>query len=265
MEHHERALAAYAERASRRPEVLGVIATGSVGRGTERPDSDIDLYLVVTEDAFARAVAEHRIIYVDEHGADWDHGYFDIKVITPALLDDAAERGDEPMRDSLRIARVVWDRGEHLAERIAAAAVLSDREWDGRVAAQVPQVWLHAGYFLDCAARDGDPFLAASSAVHAVTAAHRTMLALHRTLYTGPKRLRADAAALPGLPAGWIELTDRVLAEQTPEAGAELIAAVTGAVRETLGGEPDFDAALSDFVLDNELAWRTRAAVPEYR
>jgi predicted nucleotidyltransferase len=261
MEHHERALRAYVDRVSRRPEVLGVIVTGSVGRGTERPDSDIDLYLVVTDDAFAEGLRARRLLYVEEEGADWPGGYFDVKLASPSYLDEAAARGDEPVRDSLRIARVVWDRGAGLDARVAAAATLPDAEWDARARSQVAQVMLHAGYFLDCAAHDGDPFLAASSAVHAVTAAHRALLARARVLFTGPKRLRADVAALPGLPEGWIELTDRVLADPTPASGRELLAALDAAHDWELA----FGDALSDFVLDNELAWRTGVAVPEYR
>jgi predicted nucleotidyltransferase len=261
MEHHEQALRAYVERVRVRPEVLGVIVTGSVGRGTERPDSDIDLYLVVTEEAFAEGLRRRRLLYVEEEGADWPGGYFDVKLATPEYLDEAALHGDEPVRDSFRIARVVWDRGVGLAERVAAASTLPEAEWDRRARSQVAQVRLHAGYFLECAARDADPFLAASSAVHAVTAADRALLAHHRVLFTGPKRLRADVAALPALPAGWTELTDRLLREPTPAHGAALLAALDAAHDWRI----DFDDALSDFVLENELAWRTRVTVPEYR
>ena len=52
MQHHEETLAAYVESVRTRPETLGVVLVGSVCRGTERPDSDVDVYRVITDEAF---------------------------------------------------------------------------------------------------------------------------------------------------------------------------------------------------------------------
>src|SRR5690606_20322801 len=61
VQHHEDTLAAYVAAVSASPETVAVVATGSAARGTERPDSDVDVYLVVTEPAFARAEAAERL------------------------------------------------------------------------------------------------------------------------------------------------------------------------------------------------------------
>ena len=53
MEHQERALGAYVEQVKGEPGTLGVVVVGSVARGEEREDSDVDVYLVVDADRFA--------------------------------------------------------------------------------------------------------------------------------------------------------------------------------------------------------------------
>ena len=49
MHHHDDTLAAFAARSRTDAEALGLILLGSVARGEERPDSDVDVSLVVTE------------------------------------------------------------------------------------------------------------------------------------------------------------------------------------------------------------------------
>lgn len=47
MQHHEDTLDAYVRRVKADPNAIAVILVGSVAHGTERPDSDVDVYLVV--------------------------------------------------------------------------------------------------------------------------------------------------------------------------------------------------------------------------
>jgi len=118
MKHHDEAVGRYVARVKNDPDVVGVVVSGSVARGTERTDSDIDLYLVVTEEAWERAVAANRIMVVETEGAEYEHGYFDIKLATLRYLGEAAERGDDPVRDSFASGRVAWSLVPDLVERI---------------------------------------------------------------------------------------------------------------------------------------------------
>ena len=55
MHHHEQTIDAFTASQALRPEVLGVVMIGSVARGQERPDSDVDVYLVITDEAYEAA------------------------------------------------------------------------------------------------------------------------------------------------------------------------------------------------------------------
>jgi len=261
MRHHEDALAGFVERVSNDDDVLAVIVSGSVARGEETAASDIDLYLVVTEPVWDHALANERIMYVDREGADYPGGYFDIKLATLAYLNDAVDHGDDPVRDSLVHSRVLFTRIPELEELLARSGELDENVWASRCVSSIAQVRLHAGYFLREGIKRSDPLLIANAALHTVAAADRALLALNRRLFAGPKYLRSAVDALPIRPEGWTALTDHLLAEPGPEAADALVAALNG----IHDWGVDDDLALSRFVVDNELAWRTRVPVPEYR
>lgn len=260
MIHHEKAIASYVERVSADPETLAVVITGSLARGTERDTSDVDLYLIVTEGVWDAARAAERLMFVETDGADYPHGYFDIKLATLSYLDDAAERGDDPVRDSFAHSRVVFSRVNDLEERLERIAVVAPETWATRVDSFLAQVQLHGGYFLPQAYESGNRVLLHHAAVHVVTNASRALLAHNHALFQGPKYLAQAVAAVPSKPEGWADLVDALLADPTPATSAALMAALESHADWGLSSE----RGLSTFILDNELAWRYRTKTPEY-
>ena len=126
MEHQERALAAYVEQVAADPETLGVVVIGSLARGVEREDSDVDVYLVVTAEAFARATADDRWAWIDRQELDYPGSYIDVKLCDLAYLRTAVERADDPTRASFSGARIVFSRAGEIADLVAAISVLDD-------------------------------------------------------------------------------------------------------------------------------------------
>src|SRR5438270_6764301 len=101
MQHHDEAAARFVIRMRGRAGVRAVLLTGSVATGRERADSDVDLVVVVDDEQWDAALRGGRIMYTETDGVGYEGGYFDVKLATPAILAAAAERGDDPVRDSL--------------------------------------------------------------------------------------------------------------------------------------------------------------------
>lgn len=259
MLHHDQAVERYLAREKERPDTLAVVLTGSVARGTERADSDVDLYLVVTEDRWAHAYATERLMYTEDDGIEYDGGYFDVKLATLSYLDDAADRGDDPVRDSFAASRIVYSRIDDLDARIARIQPADD-EWDAKVAAFVAQARLHGGYFLQQASTSGDQLLLRHASVHLATSAARAVLAANRVLFPGPKYLAKLVAGLDHKPEGFDALLAAVVSDPTPGTADALLASLEAFAGNVL----PHDQTLSRFVLDNELAWRYRTKTPEY-
>ncbi|MCU1509083.1 MAG: hypothetical protein JWQ12_1348 [Glaciihabitans sp.] len=260
MKHHDDAIARYVERVSTQASVLAVVITGSIVRGTERPDSDIDLYLVVTEEAWDTAWLHHRLMYTETEGIGYEGGYFDVKLATLSYLDDAAERGDDPVRDSFAHSSIAFSRVDDLADRLERAARVPDEQWMSRAASFLAQVRLHGGYFLDNAYRASDNLLLQHAAVHAVVAADRALLALNHVTFQGQKYLTKTTAVLERKPHGWQQLVDDLLSAPSPTTSG----ALTAALEEFYDWPLPREQTLSRFIVDNELAWRYRTPNPEY-
>ena len=77
--HHERAIESLKEYFSKQPGVIAVIFGGSVAKGLERPDSDIDAMIVVTDDRYEELRNQNLLSQVIFGYCDYEGGYFDVK------------------------------------------------------------------------------------------------------------------------------------------------------------------------------------------
>ncbi|QDP98166.1 hypothetical protein FOE78_21695 [Microlunatus elymi] len=260
MQHHDDSIAAFVDRARDNYAVLAVIVDGSVSSGTERPDSDVDLVLVLTEDAFAQAWQENRLSYVERDGITYEGGYYDIKVASVAYLRRAADHADDPMRASLLHARIAWSRLDDLADLVAAIPRLPEEVWERRMASFIAQVRLHGGYFLKQAVQLDNEFLLHHAAVHLVGAGGRALLALNRTLFQGQKYLDRTLARLERVPAGYADAAHAVLSTPSLQTGT----AYRDLIENFAAWPITAEETLSTFVRDNELSWYTGRSPIEY-
>lgn len=260
MRHHEQTIAAFTEAMAGAPDTLGVVVVGSVAQGREREDSDVDVYVVVTDDAYAAAARAERLAYVSDVGVAYPGGYVDVKLSSPGYLQAAALRGDDPTRASFERGRVTLDRTGTLTELVRNISEMTEGAWAGRERAYRAQLALYGGYFLGQAHDRGDRFLLQHSAVHAGLAAGRCALAHHRRLFRGQKYLSAELAALPHLPDGFLTAWSGLLEDPCPGTAQALTEVVDAWLGDPLTG----DEALSDFIIGNELCWLNRTIPPEF-
>jgi predicted nucleotidyltransferase len=266
MKQQERALAAYIDTVREHPATLAVIVVGSVARGDERADSDVDVYLVVDDASFAAASAENRLAWIERRDADYPGSYIDIKLASPGYLAAAAEHGDDPTRASFAGARIAYARRDYsrvdapnLDDLIGRITSLPDGEWEERVRSHLAQVRLHGGYFLRQAAERGDEFLLRHAALHLALAAARAAFAADRTLLQGPKYVSRTLRVVP-TPEEFLEAWDDAVARPGLDTGERLMRLV----EEWLGDRLDADRTLSTFIRDNELAWLRGGVPAEY-
>lgn len=256
MEHHDAALAAYIDDVREDPDVLAVVLVGSVARGSERQQSDVDVYLVVTDESFERVTAAGRFAWTARHGLDYPGSYIDVKLASPGYLETAAERADDPTRASFAGARVAFSRGESFDDLVVRIAELPDAAWTQRVRSHVAQARLYGGYFLVQGEDRGDAFLVRHAAVHLTLAAARAAIASAHVLMQGPKYVTGLVRSVPS-PVGFVDAWQRAVDEPGSASASELL----GRLIEWLGDGITDDDALSTFIRDNELTW-LRGGVP---
>ena len=260
MEHQEKAIEAYLASVVDDEATLAVVIVGSVARGTERHGSDVDLYLVVSDEAWDAAFAANKVAWVEREELDYPGSYIDIKLVSPRYLATAAVRGDDPTRASFAGARIAFSRIDGLADMITAIGTLPADEWNARMQSYQAQMYLYGGYFLGQATQSGDTFLIRHAAMHCVYSAGRAVLAGNQQFLQGPKYLRKGVTAAVSAPAGFVAAWDALIDDPTPDNAAQLTALVVDWWPTKFPRED----VLSTFIRDNELAWLTGQLPAEY-
>ena len=259
MRHHEDTIATYAAKVIDQPDILALIVVGSVARGTERATSDVDVYLVVTDEAFAAAQSARRVAYIDAEAATYD-SYVDIKLASPRYLERAVAHADDPTRASFLDARIVFDHTGSMAAAVARIVTLPDDVWQRRVHAYRCQARLYGGYFLKQANERGDEFLLQHSAVHLCLVGRPRGAGGQPDPVPGQKYLAATLSELADLPDGFLAAWRSALEHPTPDTAAVL----TNMVDAWQGGPLSLEDTLSTFIIDNELTWLNETVPPEF-
>jgi predicted nucleotidyltransferase len=259
--HHDDLVEHFTAAAASHPDTVAVIVVGSVARGVERPDSDVDVYVVVTEEAFERARADQRLSYITTEGVGYEGGYVDVKVASLDYLRQAVASADEPARASFVGARVVWSQDDDVEHLVGQIPVVAPEVRLALVRSFVAQARLHAFYFLRHGYDHDDPVLLHHAATHLVLAVGRALLAHNGQLFQGPKYLLRSVEALPSKPDGIGDLLRAAVADPSPATAEALLVAFEAFHDWQVGHEE----TLSMFVEDNELAWLTGVPAPELR
>lgn len=74
--HHAESLQNMIDYFSGREEIIALVFGGSVAKGCERPDSDLDAMVVVTDEYYAQREKENRVTETISGYCTYEGGYF---------------------------------------------------------------------------------------------------------------------------------------------------------------------------------------------
>lgn len=99
-QHHREAIEKFSQYIIKQDKYLALIIGGSIAKGYEREDSDIDVMLVVSDQDYQRYLKRNKLLYYTNQFCDYPGGYFDGKIISEDYLKLVAERGSEVARSA---------------------------------------------------------------------------------------------------------------------------------------------------------------------
>ena len=105
LEHHKKSLENLINYFKNDADIISIVLGGSIAKGCERADSDIDVIIVVTETKYAALEKENRIADCIWGHCTYENGYFDVKYTTIKYLEALAERGSEPSRNAFKSSK----------------------------------------------------------------------------------------------------------------------------------------------------------------
>jgi len=258
--HHANAIERGRERLlSENPGLLAIILGGSLAKGTERDDSDVDLIVVVSDAAYATRLAENHVSFLWRDVCDYENGYVEGRFVSRAYIREAAQRGSEPTRHSFTGASTVYCVDPEIEEWLPKIPVYPEDRHQSNIASFRAQLDLNRGFFWGEGKRRGDRYLQTRAAAEMVLFGCRLVLAHNRILFACQKRLIEQTLAAPEKPDGLSEKTNRLLADMTDEAKEDFCNTIEGFAD---WGDSDH---LSHFLQDVEMSWFNRVhAVSEW-
>ena len=212
--HHRRFIAEVAERFAADPAVEALLVGGSVAHGLARPDSDLDVMLVVAGEELARRTAAHQVTFTDLDAGDYEGGYLDGKVISREFLAEVVERGSEPARWAFADAIVCFSRAPDIEELVRSAGAYPEAERDEKLRNFLGHAVLMTWFQGEAAKRD-DRYLAAYASSRLALYAGRAILAHNRMLYPFHKWFMTMLERAPLRPPDLLEQIRALLDEPT--------------------------------------------------
>jgi hypothetical protein len=252
--HHERAVERIAARLRGDPEILALLLGGSLAHGFARPDSDVDLLIVVSDEAHEARLRSGALQFASAEDCEWPGGYAEGKYVGPTFLDEVARAGSEPARFAFQDARVLFSRIGDLEARLAAITrypVEGKSERIARFRAQL-EAWHWYGHE---ALKLDDRYLLGLAVARTVLFGGRMLLAHNERLFPYHKWFLRVLADLPDRPP---DLMERIAALHAEPSQATLLGFWAAIVnfRAWEGADRPWPA---QFMLDSELNWRSGA------
>lgn len=207
--HHEKAIGQLIAYFAPNKDVIALILGGSVAKGCERPDSDIDAMVVVTP-AFYEKQAKNNALAECIYGiCEYEGGYFDVKYYTKDFLVQAATHGSEPARNAYISSRVLFTHDDEIEALVAAIPVFQQSERAEKTAVFHACLMMNHHYFWGLC--EENLLLKVRTATEILYAAYRLILQENGILFPSNRRLPETVAKAPNKPDNILALGDAFL------------------------------------------------------
>ena len=231
--------------------VQALLLSGSIPHGFNDENSDIDLSIVVSNEAYEQRQADNALTYFERADDFYAGGYFDGKYITLDYLSLAAERGSEPTKFALSGAHILFDKTGQAADyikKISKYNIANIQENTLRFLAQF-EAWR---WYCKEALAKNNQYLLDTSVSKLILFAARLILLENRRFFPYHKWLMKVLENCDDRPADLMPAIQQLLANKTPE-NIEYLYALIKNYKDWAGGAEY--SWTSYFVHDIDTVW----------
>lgn len=250
-QHHEESLKIMTDFFKARPEVIAIVLGGSVAKGCERPDSDLDAMVIITPEAYEARAASNTTTETIGGMCNYRGGYFDIKYMTKEYIQKAAGKGSEPTRNSFLGGRVLYTLDDEIPAIVASIPVFQEGEYDDKMLSFYSNLSLNYDYFWKCCKAEG--FMQTHAINEIIYSVYRMILQQNRILFPCNRRLEEFVGSTAHKPENILSLA-KALMDKKDDASCD---AFVQAFKDWTSYEPpkDYSQILSRYVNDYEQWW----------
>lgn len=233
-------------------DVIALIFGGSVAKGNERPDSDLDAMVVVSDKVYNEKLETNSTAETIAGFCTYEGGYFDVKYMTKDFLQEAAEKGSEPARNAFVKAQVLFSNDLEIADIVARIPVFQKAEKEEKMMSFYSDFWLNYYYFIKSCPIDGYMKLHAINEI--IYSLYRIILQENEILFACNRRLEEQVSEISSQTAEFTELGKKLARTQEMEDADAFVQ--TFQKISTYVPPEDISKILSTYTKDFEQWWR---------
>ena len=216
-QHHKESINNLIEVLKQDQNIVALILSGSLAKGNYRSDSDIDVFIVVTDEDFERRRLTNDTCYFNKDVCVYAGGYIDGKIINRSFIEKAAIQASEPTKASFLGSYVLWSREEGLDEIVKKIAMYDDENRQYKMDSFYAQVQLWGKYFYMEGVKKNNTYLVERSITELVFYASRYILAKSRILFPCHKTLMEFVDAVVDKPENYLQNVNQLIKEKKME------------------------------------------------
>lgn len=260
-EHHRQSIENLIGYFKEDEEVIAVVLGGSVAKGLERPDSDIDAIVVVTESRYADLEKGNRLSECIRGHCTYESGYFDIKYCTEAYLKALARAGSEPSRNAFLSSRCLFTRNPEVEDLVQQIPVFQKQDKAEKMLSFYSAFNLNYGYFWKCSS--DNLYLRTRVIADIVLFGFRLLLQENEVLFPCHKALSDTVSRLENRPKDILEKAADLMTRPSDETKNAFVRGILDFIE--YKPPQDLSTVLTRFIDDNELWWyKHRPVIAEW-
>lgn len=214
-QHHKESLEIMKQYFQEKEECIALIFGGSVAKGMERPDSDLDGMVVISQENYEKRMEQRMLSETITGKCTYEGGYFDIKYLTKEYLKEAAKKGSEPTRNAFIGARVLFSSDPEIEKIVNQIPVFQKQEKEDKMLSFYSALSLNYHYFLkDCKPEGYMKSHVTSEIIYCV---YRMILQENEIIFPSNRRLEETVEKAQRRPENIVGLGKAYAASQSEE------------------------------------------------
>ncbi|MDO4284952.1 MAG: nucleotidyltransferase domain-containing protein [Eubacteriales bacterium] len=254
-QHHRDSIEKLKEYFKDREGVIALILGGSVAKGCEREDSDLDAMVIISQQAYAERAASNTTVETIFGHCTYPGGYFDVKYMTKEYLEEAAQKASEPTRNSFIGARVLFSADPEIEGIVNRIPVFQKQEKEAKMASFYSNFHLNYYYFLRICKPEG--YMRMRCISEMIYSIYRMVLQENEVLFPCNRRLEATVEQVDNRPENLVELGKTLARAQDDQDAERFAQAYLDWTKYPL--PQDMSKVLSRYTADFEQWWRVPA------
>lgn len=234
--------------------IRGLLLAGSLAHGFARPDSDVDVIMLLDSADYERRVRENRMHYNNRELCTYEGGYIDGKFADLAFLHRVAREGNDAARYAFKDARILFSREPELAPLLQVIVRFPVEAKAARMQRFTAQLLAWRWYFSE-AVRQQSAYLSTVALHKLVLFTCRLVLNANELLFPYHKwMLRVTATATHRPPQLLAEIDDLLARPSWPKVDQHVRSLLAFYGIEFAQADAIWP---THFMQDSELAWMT--------